>query len=66
MSVIIKKVSSKDDLMNFIQFGIDLYKENEYFVPPLIYDERATLNRSKNPHLTTVMLPIFLLIWKEK
>ena len=49
MSVIIKKVSSKDDLMNFIQFGIDLYKENEYFVPPLIYDERATLNRSKNP-----------------
>ncbi|MDD4777324.1 MAG: hypothetical protein PHV53_03440 [Fermentimonas sp.] len=49
MSVIIKKVSSKDDLMKFIQFGIDLYKDNEYFVPPLIYDERATLNRSKNP-----------------
>lgn len=35
--------------MKFIQFGIDLYKGNEYFVPPLIYDERATLNRSKNP-----------------
>ncbi|HHU41607.1 MAG TPA: hypothetical protein GXZ44_04800 [Fermentimonas caenicola] len=49
MSVIIKKVTSKDDLMKFIQFGIDLYKGNEYFVPPLIYDERATLNRSKNP-----------------
>jgi GNAT superfamily N-acetyltransferase len=49
MSVIIKKVTSKDDLMKFIKFGIDLYKGNEYFVPPLIYDERATLNRSKNP-----------------
>jgi GNAT superfamily N-acetyltransferase len=49
MSVIIKKVTSKDDLMKFIHFGIDLYKGNEYFVPPLIYDERATLNRSKNP-----------------
>ena len=49
MSVIIKKVTSKDDLMKFIQFGIDLYKGNDYFVPPLIYDERATLNRSKNP-----------------
>lgn len=49
MSVIIKKVTSKDDLMKFIQFGIDLYKGNEYFVPPLIYDVRATLNRSKNP-----------------
>ena len=49
MSVIIKKVSSKDDLLKFIHFGIDLYKGNEYFVPPLVYDERATLNRSKNP-----------------
>ncbi len=49
MSVIIKKVTSKDDLMKFIQFGIDLYKGNDYFVPPLIYDERATLNRAKNP-----------------
>ena len=49
MSVIIKKVTSKDELMKFIQFGIDLYKGNDYFVPPLIYDERATLNRSKNP-----------------
>lgn len=49
MTVIIKKVTSKDDLMKFIHLGIDLYKGNDYFVPPLIYDERATLNRSKNP-----------------
>ncbi|NLI99909.1 MAG: hypothetical protein GX371_01975 [Bacteroidales bacterium] len=49
MSVIIKKVNSKDDLRKFIQFGIDLYEGNEYFVPPLIYDERDTLTMSKNP-----------------
>ncbi|SFS77487.1 hypothetical protein SAMN05216365_11825 [Porphyromonadaceae bacterium NLAE-zl-C104] len=49
MSVIINKVRTKDDLKKFIQFGIDLYEGNEYFVPPLIYDERATLNWSKNP-----------------
>lgn len=49
MSVIINKVRTKDDLRKFIQFGIDLYEGNEYFVPPLIYDERATLNWSKNP-----------------
>jgi len=49
MSVIINKVTTKDDLRKFIQFGIDLYEGNAYFVPPLIYDERATLNRSKNP-----------------
>ncbi len=49
MSVTIKKVTTKDDLRKFIQFGIDLYEGNEYFVPPLIYDEMATLNMSKNP-----------------
>ena len=49
MSVTIHKVNSKDDLKKFVQFGIDLYEGNEYYVPPLVYDERATLNRSKNP-----------------
>jgi len=49
MSVTIHKVTTKDDLRKFIQFGIDLYEGNEYFVPPLIYDERNTLSRSKNP-----------------
>lgn len=49
MSVIINKVKTKDDLKKFIRFGIDLYEGNEYFVPPLIYDERATLSQSKNP-----------------
>lgn len=49
MSVIINKVRTKDDLKRFIQFGIDLYEGNEYFVPPLIYDERTTLDWSKNP-----------------
>ncbi|WP_294079487.1 hypothetical protein [Proteiniphilum sp. UBA5384] len=49
MSVIINKVRTKDDLRKFIQFGIDLYEGNEYYVPPLIYDERATLSANKNP-----------------
>lgn len=49
MSVVIHKVNSKDDLMKFIQFGIDLYEGNEFFVPPLVYDERATLRVDKNP-----------------
>ena len=49
MSVVIHKVNSKDELMKFIQFGIDLYEGNEFFVPPLVYDERATLRIDKNP-----------------
>lgn len=47
--VTIQKVITKDGLKKFVQFGIDLYKGNEYFVPPLFYDEMSTLNVSKNP-----------------
>src|SRR5690554_6368738 len=64
MSVISKKVSSKDDLMKFIQFSIDIYKGNEYFVPPLIYDEKATLNRSKNPAFDHCV-PTYFLAYRD-
>lgn len=49
MAVIIKKVTTRDDIKSFINFGIELYKGNDYFVPPLIYDEKATLSMDKNP-----------------
>lgn len=49
MAVEIRKVATKDDLKDFVHFSIDLYRGNEFFVPPLIYDELATLNREKNP-----------------
>jgi GNAT superfamily N-acetyltransferase len=49
MSIHIHQVAKKEDYNKFVQFGIDLYEGNEYFVPPLFYDERDTLNRSKNP-----------------
>jgi GNAT superfamily N-acetyltransferase len=49
MSIYIHQVAKKEDYNKFVQFGIDLYEGNECFVPPLFYDERDTLNRSKNP-----------------
>ncbi len=49
MAITIKRVKDKDDLKKFVQFNIDLYAGNENFVPPLIYDEMATLNKEKNP-----------------
>ncbi|HBK31627.1 MAG TPA: hypothetical protein DDZ78_08425, partial [Porphyromonadaceae bacterium] len=49
MSVTISKINDKESLRKFVHFGIDLYEGNEYYVPPLIYDELATLNRAKNP-----------------
>lgn len=40
---------TKTELRKFVQFGIDLYKGNKYFVPPLISDDVTTLSPSKNP-----------------
>ena len=48
MSIVIKKVTDKSDLKKFVYFNINLYKGCDQYVPPLIYDEFATLNRDKN------------------
>lgn len=49
MSVIIKEVSSPKELKQFVEFSIDLYKDNPYYVPELISSEMATLDKAKNP-----------------
>lgn len=36
-------------LRRFVNFGIDLYRDNECFVPPLVSDELNTLLPQKNP-----------------
>lgn len=66
MSVIINKVKTKEDLRSFIQFGIDLYEGNEYFVPPLIYDERTTLSWNKNPAFDHCDAAYFLAFREDK
>lgn len=45
----IREVKTNSDLGRFVRFGIDLYKDNKYFCPPLIFDEKNTFDRKKNP-----------------
>lgn len=46
----IRQIStSRSDLKKFTHFHIDLYKDNPYFVPPLVVDDIDTLSPSKNP-----------------
>lgn len=40
---------TRSELLEYIHFGIELYKGNSCFVPPLIVDELDTLNPDKNP-----------------
>ncbi len=41
--------ASSDQLHQYVQFGIDLYKGNDSYVPPLIMDEVGTLSPDVNP-----------------
>lgn len=45
----IKLVSTKKELKEFIRFPHDLFRGNEYWVPPLDSDEMETLSKDKNP-----------------
>ena len=38
-----------DQLHQYVQFGIDLYRNNPYYVPPLVSDDVHTLSKSVNP-----------------
>lgn len=50
MSIEIKKLTpTKKELKQYVKFGIDLYRGNDCFIPPLIFDEINTLLPEKNP-----------------
>ena len=44
MSVYVHPIHSTDQLEQYVKFGIDLYKGNDCYVPPLVRDDMATLN----------------------
>ena len=50
MSVTVKaKKPTWANLRKYVKFGIKLYKGNDFYVPPLVVDEIATLSPKKNP-----------------
>jgi hypothetical protein len=48
MSITVKRISSKKDIKKFVKFPMELYKDNPYFVPPIIKDEMANFDPEKN------------------
>lgn len=47
--IIVKEVKTSRELNRFVQFGVDLYKGNNCYCPPLIFDEINTFKKGKNP-----------------
>lgn len=50
MAIEIREIQpTRGNLKKFIKFGINLYKGNNCFVPPLVMDEIGTLDPKQNP-----------------
>lgn len=65
MAVIISEVKTRKELKKFVQFGIDIFEGNEYFCPPLIFDELNTLDSKKNPAFE-VCEAVYYLAYKDE
>jgi len=49
VTIEIREVQSLKDLKKFVRFPFSLYKNNKYWIPPLIKEEIHTLRSDKNP-----------------
>ena len=58
--ITIKEITSKRELRSFVQFGIDLYKGNPYYCPPIFFDEVNTFDPKSNPALDVCDFVIYL------
>ena len=56
----IRKVSTRSELKQFVQFYYDLYRDCEQAVPYLFFDEIATLRKDKNPSFECCEADYFL------
>lgn len=56
----IKKISTKKELKAFVKFPFKLYKDNKYWVPPIINDELESFNPDINPIFKEAQADFFL------
>ena len=47
--ITIKEAITKKELTEYIKFPFSLYKNNEFWVPPIIADELESFDKTKNP-----------------
>ncbi len=58
--IVIREVTTKRELNRFVQFGIDLYKDNPYYCPPIVFDEVNTFKPKGNPALEVCDFVIYM------
>lgn len=56
----IYSVQNKFDLKKFIRFQWEIYKNDQYWVPPLLMERKKLLDKSKNPFFKSAEAEYFL------
>lgn len=64
MGLEIRPVASKRDLKTFIMLPFRLYRDAPHWVPPLVFDRKRFLDRSKNPFFEHARAEYFL-AWRD-
>ena len=64
--ITLKKVSSKKEMKAFVLFPFSLYKNNKYWVPPIIKDEIDNFDPQKNPVFENADAQFFVAIRDKK
>jgi GNAT superfamily N-acetyltransferase len=62
----IKEAVTKSELTDYIKFPFSLYKDNKYWVPPIIADELETFDNTKNPAFENAEAYFYLAYRKNK
>ncbi len=56
----VKPVSNKKELNHFIKFPWKIYKDDKFWVPPLLMEQKTLLNKQKNPFYKNAEAEFFL------
>ena len=59
-SIQVTPVRSTQELDEFIRYQLELYRDDPYFVPPIVAERRDFLNRKKNPFFSHAEVELFL------
>jgi hypothetical protein len=58
--ITIKEAVTKKEMTAFVKFPFSLYKDNKYWVPPIIADELESFDKTKNPAFDTAEAYFYL------
>ena len=60
--ITLKEMSTKKEMKQFVKFPFSIYKNNPYWVPPIIKEELEVLNKENNPAFETAEARFFVAI----